>query len=285
MKLSEEQKIQLEELEKLIREHIKQHHDGKILASMCVGSHAYGLALPESDLDMRTIHSVPLRKFLSVNPLTPQSHSATIEFNRYKEKELDIQSVEVGKFCSLCLKCNPSVLEMLFMPDDMIISRSDIYNKIKENRRKFIGKKQLVNAYVGYSTSQLQRFSRTALDEQGLDRVKFDLFKPQTISDVIANSKDTWNFDYKNASHTVRLLLALKHVLVSSELMIDVGDDREGLLNIKKGVNSFHDVLKIILLLCENIRQLETDSSLPEEIDSDFVDEILYDFRIKEVKL
>ena len=77
-----------------------------------VGSCAYGLTTPESDVDIMGIYAEPQDLFLGLSlvqdkDLTKHTTSATRDETYH----------EVGKFMRLALKSNPSILELLWLPD------------------------------------------------------------------------------------------------------------------------------------------------------------------------
>ena len=288
MSLANEQINELKELEEIIRTHVDDKWQGRLLASMCVGSHAYGTNVPSSDIDMRAIHSVHIKHLLTVNPMTPQSNSATVEIRSHENKEIDINSTEIGKFCSLCLKCNPSVLEMLYMPDKMILNTSDIFENLRHNREKFITKKQMTAAYVGYATAQAERFLKPIFHIYRLDKMKVDLFKPDSLEamwDGLLTKDTSVTYDCKNAMHCVRLLLCVKYALKEGKLLVHMGEFEyiPLLKQIRNNELSLYEIINEIHYQAQQVRALEQSSKLPEQADDDFIDNMLYEFRIKEV--
>jgi uncharacterized protein len=71
-----------------------------------VGSHAYGLAGPESDVDLRGVYAPPTEAFWRFDK-PPKSVEGP------EPERLDW---EVEHFCALALKANPTVLEALASP-------------------------------------------------------------------------------------------------------------------------------------------------------------------------
>ena len=64
---------------------------------------------------------------------------------------------ELGNFCKLLLKSNPTILESLFVPKDkMLVPPSEIMMPLFENKEQFITKK-CFNPFVGYAIEQIKK--------------------------------------------------------------------------------------------------------------------------------
>ena len=71
----------------------------------------------------------------------------------------DATSHEIEKFLRLCLKCNPTVMELLWLPDDLYFFKHPAYsNKLLILRHAFLSTKAVQMAYGGYAMSQLTKF-------------------------------------------------------------------------------------------------------------------------------
>lgn len=111
------------------------------------GSQAYGLATPESDLDIRGIAIPPLNYFLSYN----------LNFEQAEIKnEIDGSIYNIRKFFQLAAEGNPSIIEQLFVAEEDIIYTNWYGNKILYIRDEFLSKK-IKHSFGGYAYSQLKR--------------------------------------------------------------------------------------------------------------------------------
>ncbi|WP_217925152.1 nucleotidyltransferase domain-containing protein [Miltoncostaea oceani] len=108
-----------------------------------VGSHAYGLATPESDHDYRGLYLAPTRQLLGL----------TSPVDQLEMKDPDICCFELEKFCRLCLAANPNVLEILWAEP---VIDSPLGRRLREMRFSFLSEK-VRTTYTGYAVSQLKR--------------------------------------------------------------------------------------------------------------------------------
>ena len=109
------------------------------------GSHAYGTNIPTSDIDYSGVYI---------------QHIDDILGNKYVEQinddKNDIVFYEVRRFLELLEKNNPTVLEILYTPEDCIIYKHPIFDEILKNRDKFLTK-ICANSFGGYARTQIQK--------------------------------------------------------------------------------------------------------------------------------
>ena len=114
------------------------------------GSHAYGLNVETSDIDTSGVYICKPNEVLGLG-------------NDYKEQVSDSKHdnvwFEIGNYLKLLLKSNPTVMESLFIPKEMIIGEiHPLFKPILENKNEFITK-QLFNPLFGYGKSQIEKAS------------------------------------------------------------------------------------------------------------------------------
>lgn len=120
------------------------------------GSHAYGLARPDSDNDYRGFYVAPTAEVLSLQPPVPQ----------LERNEPDLCVYEVSKFCHLASKANPNVLEILWAP---VLSQDSAGELLRANRDAFLSER-VRTTYGGYAMSQLKQLEKLA--DRNPDRVE-----------------------------------------------------------------------------------------------------------------
>jgi len=94
------------------------HHtpDGRLLMCAVTGSHIYGFAAPDSDIDMKGIHMAPTPSMLGLGRPVDVHNRLMM----YEGVECDLTTHEVGKALSLVLRGNGNMLERLFSPIQMV---------------------------------------------------------------------------------------------------------------------------------------------------------------------
>lgn len=76
------------------------------------GAHLYGFPSPDSDIDLRGCHQLPLRDVVGLD-----LPNQTIEVDGdYEGVEVDLVSHDVGKYLGLLVKNNGYILEQVFSP-------------------------------------------------------------------------------------------------------------------------------------------------------------------------
>lgn len=112
------------------------------------GSHAYGTNIPTSDVDIR---GVAVRREAEI--LTGQN------FEQVTHEATDTVIYAIDKFFSLASECNPNIIELLGLRPQDYIYRSDVGNRILENKSAFLSNR-CVKTFGGYATSQLYRLKQ-----------------------------------------------------------------------------------------------------------------------------
>lgn len=111
------------------------------------GSHVYGTNTAESDQDEGGIYICPKEQLLDLG----MDYQDEVSDDKH-----DTVWWELGKFMTLLLTSNPTVLEALFVPDDKVLYEHPIMTEIKKHRDKFITKASF-KPLGGYSVSQIKK--------------------------------------------------------------------------------------------------------------------------------
>lgn len=129
------------------------------------GSHAFGFSTPESDFDYRGIAIAPMSSYVGLDSRFEQivDDKKKTVWKHYPaglvQPEADMQVMELTKFCRLAAQCNPSVIENLFTPEDVIIRKDPIMTELLDARECFLSR-QAKARFCGYALSQLNRIKR-----------------------------------------------------------------------------------------------------------------------------
>lgn len=120
------------------------------LLSGVVGSHAYGLAHANSDVDILTVSAAPTADFHGLHPPTGKSASCVTV-------SPDVTVHEAAKYVGLCLAANPTVTELLWLPDDCYVTRHPLGDELLAIRRSLLGAHRIRAAYIGYAYAQFKK--------------------------------------------------------------------------------------------------------------------------------
>jgi len=118
---------------------------GKIIFEGIVGSQAYGIATPTSDIDKKGV-------FI-------QDHDSIMGFgyiDQVNDTKNDQTFYEIKRFIELLASNNPNILELLNLPDDCIVYKDPVFDLIIENKDKFITK-MCRHSFGGYAVEQIRK--------------------------------------------------------------------------------------------------------------------------------
>lgn len=158
---------------------------GEVILEAVLGSHAYGLARPESDIDTQGIY---VASALRLSGMKPPAETVT-------HTNPDFTFHELVKFCRLAQKCNPTVLEILWVTDYVRIT--DEGRMLVNNRSGFLSKDRILGAFGGYAMDQMKRIHRGQCPPQRRE---------------------------KHARHCFRLLEQGRQLLLTGDMTLKVDD-------------------------------------------------------------
>lgn len=118
-----------------------------VLLSGIVGSTAYGLAGPDSDVDRLGMFALPTIDLVGLGK--PQLSRVS--------KNPDSTWHEAGKAVGLFLAGNPTAMELLWLPEDLYEARSPLGDEAIAARAGFLSAHRVKDAYLGYATQQFRK--------------------------------------------------------------------------------------------------------------------------------
>jgi predicted nucleotidyltransferase len=127
-----------------------------VLLEGVVGSTAYGLAGPHSDVDRLGVYAAPTRAFHGLD--LPIDRDASVVVHEPSDRTLH----EARKFCLLALGVNPTVTELLWLPSYEI--RSPLGDELIGIRSAFLSAPRIRDAYLGYAGQQFTRLLTKGAD-------------------------------------------------------------------------------------------------------------------------
>lgn len=155
------------------------------------GSHAYGLATPQSDVDYRGCYVAHTRSFFGLDA-PPET---------YDRHDPDMALHEVAKLLRLAMGANPTVLELFYY--DTYVVQDDIGRFLVLNRDLFVTEK-IRATHAGFAMSQLTRLKNRDQDTSVRDK-------------RVA----------KHARHLLRLIQQAERALTTGVFDIHVADREE----------------------------------------------------------
>lgn len=120
---------------------------GTLLLAGVVGSTAYGLAGPDSDIDRLGMFAAPTISLLGLS--RPAESQVTTK--------PDATYHEAGKAARLILAGNPTAGELLWLPEDCYETRTPLGDEAIALRSSFLSAKRTRDAYLGYATQQFKK--------------------------------------------------------------------------------------------------------------------------------
>ncbi|MET8248808.1 nucleotidyltransferase domain-containing protein [Streptomyces sp. NPDC005202] len=195
----------------------------------CVmGSRAFGLATDDSDTDRRGV-------FVAPTPLFWRFEKPPTHVDGPLQEQF---SWELERFCELALRANPNILECLHSP--LVEYADDTGRELLALREAFLSR-QVYETFTRYALGQHRKLD----------------------ADVRTRGAPRW----KHAMHLLRLLTSARDLLRTGRLTIDVGDERERLLAVKRGEVPWPEVESRMTHLATQTEAAFHRTPLPEEPD------------------
>ncbi|WP_225847042.1 DNA polymerase beta superfamily protein [Streptomyces sp. HPF1205] len=167
-----------------------------VLLSGIVGSTAYGLAHDGSDIDRLGVFAAATEDLHGLH--APKDSRVTTRPDRTLH--------EAAKWCRLALGGNPTVMELVWLPDELYEVRTPLGDELIGIRSSLLSAGRVRDAYLGYATQQFKR-----LYERGDGSF----------------SADTRKRTAKHARHLLRLCRQGYLLYTTGRLEIRVDDPRE----------------------------------------------------------
>lgn len=167
------------------------------LLSGITGSRAYGMAHADSDTDRHGIFAAPTVEFHGLS--LPIGKRATI-----CRHEPDVTLHEAGKAVALLLNGNPTMSELLWLPEECYETRTPWGEGLLGIRKAFLSAPRVRDAYLGFARQQFDRLEKAGR------------FPDVPVSRIA-----------KHARHLLRLVDQGTRLWVTGELQVRVDDPRK----------------------------------------------------------
>lgn len=249
-----------------------------------MGSEAYGVSGMSSDRDIYGFCIPP--KDLLFPHLVGHVYGfgkPPVLFDQYQEHHIfdtsalggkgatyDITIYNIAKYFSLCMDCNPNMIDSLFTPARCVITRTQVWQMVHSQREVFLCKK-VWPKFKGYAYSQLHKM-RPKYEEIEIDG-------EWTTQQVMPTGKrkelvEQYGYDVKFAYHLVRLMCEVEQILTEGTL--DLERNREQLKAIRRGEWSLEQIESWFMKKESSLESVYNQSALPHSPREDRIKELLF---------
>ena len=273
----------------LLFDHLKLS-EAHLIYKVIAGSHAYGMATPESDVDVRGVCIPPKKYLLGLS-----------RFEQLESKQEDSVIYGLSKFVSLALGCNPNIIELLHVDPQHILHMDPLGERLREARGLFLSRRA-ARTFGGYALSQLKRIEghyrwlknppdhQPSQDEFGgvWDGSTYQ-FPNRHLEQNYRAALKQWNdyqrwrenrnpqraaleekygYDTKHAAHLLRLYRMGIEVVRDGVVQV-LRPDGDWLLQIRNGLLTYEELMSLVGEYDQALKEAESISPLPRKPDFD----------------
>jgi uncharacterized protein len=175
--------------------------------------------------------------------------------------DLDLVAYSLRKYVRLALKGHPTILLLLFVPDELTLAETKLGKELRELRSALLSQRA-GRGYLGYLRGQKERL----LGTRGQKRVN----RPELV--------DAHGFDTKYAMHAARLGYQGLELLETRRLTLPMPEpERSRVMSIRTGERSFDEAVAEIEAVEQRLADALERTPLPREPDRASVDRFLVD--------
>ena len=179
--------------------------------------------------------------------------------NRSGAGDLDVVIYSARKWARLALAGNPTVLLVLFVPDEEVVYRDEIGAELTANAHRFVSR-MAADRYLGYLQSQ-----RDAMTGQSGAHTN----RPELVVEH--------GYDTKFAMHALRLGVQGVELLTTGRITLPVPEpDRQLLRAVRRGELRLHEVTELVNEEERQLLRLRDSSRLAAQPDRAWVDAWLH---------
>jgi uncharacterized protein len=179
--------------------------------------------------------------------------------NRSGAGDLDVIIYSARKWARLALAGNPTVLLVLFVPDEEVVFRNEAGAELVSNAQRFVSR-LAAGRFLGYLNGQ-----KAAMTGQAGAHTN----RPELVA--------VHGYDVKYATHALRLGLQGVELLSTGRITLPVPEpDREYLRSIRRGERPLAEVLDAISEAEARLSELRDSPAIPDEPDRGWVDDWLH---------
>lgn len=239
-----------------------------VMYETMMGSVAYGVSSDSSDRDIYGF-AIPLKEELFPHLAgeiagfgAPRARFEHFQIAHIRDQEAaagkgieyDLSIYSITRYFTLCMECNPNLIDSLFTPQDCVHHITRVGQLVRDHRRLFVHKGCWAS-FKGYAYAQLHKMrSRNPTGK----RVQL---------------REQYGFDVKFAYHIVRLMYECEQLLMHGEM--DLRRDREHLKAIRRGEVTEDDIRRWASDKEQQLEKLYHASAIPDAPDEKAIRELL----------
>ena len=243
-----------------------------------VGSGVHGTSISgQDDRDEMGICLEPPRYVTGIArvPAGVNAQTATVEFEQYQRHtvwdkpgglanrsgagDLDVVIYSARKWCRLALAGNPTVLLLLFVPDEEVVHRNEAGCKLVANAHRFVSH-LAADRFLGYLRAQ-----KAAMLGESAAHTN----RPELVA--------LHGYDTKFAMHALRLGIQGIELLTTGRITLPVPEpDRHYLRSIRRGEVAQAEVIGAVEAAEARLESLRASTAIPAEPDRDWVNSWLH---------
>jgi len=237
-----------------------------------VGSTVHGLHHGgQDDRDEMAVYIEP-PEYLVGLARAPKIRGGLYGFEHYVERtqpegvrsgpgDLDLVAYSLRKYLRLALKGHPTILLLLFVPDELVVVETELGRQLKALRPAILSQRA-GRGYLGYLRGQRERL----LGSRGQKRVN----RPELV--------EAHGYDTKYAMHAARLGYQGLELVETGRLTLPMPEPgRSRAMAIRLGERTFDEAVAEIAEVEELLAQAVERTELPPEPDRAAVDTFLVD--------
>jgi len=232
-----------------------------------VGSSVHGLVLGGTDdRDEMGVCVEPRRYIVGFGRFEQWVYRSAAEREgragaRSRAGDLDLTIYSLRKWARLALQGNPTVLLLLYLPDDALVVRTEVGRQLQQLAPAFASR-QAGRRFLGYLEAQRQRL----VGECG----QRDVNRAELVKQL--------GYDTKYAMHMLRLGHQGAEFLETGRLALPMrGPVRSHLMDVRRGRSNLADVLAECMELELRLGALLESSTLPLKPETDRVERFVMD--------
>jgi RNA repair pathway DNA polymerase beta family len=241
-----------------------------VITKIKFGSHLYGTSTPESDTDYKSVYVPEARDILlqRVQECVRTGGRSKQEGERNTSSDVDNECYSLQRYLQLLAEGQTGAIDMLFAPEPEITT--PLWRHIQANKNRLLTKKSA--AFVGYCRTQANKYgikgSRVAADTGIFKRIH------EAYGDRARLAESNEGIDWKALSHAVRVGREAIDLLNTGRISFPLPYTAH-LLDIKRGKLPYAVVAHEIELLLTEVENNAKTSTLRDEPDQKFIDDLV----------